>query len=79
MTMRNSDSGPNQDCPNDEDRTDAEILNSSLSSADGHIPVPAGHAPRLNVEQLDAQSSTIRVSERERDGAWIEYEPMEVV
>lgn len=64
---------------NDGGSDDAQILDSSLTIDDGHIPAPAGHAPRFSVEQLDAQSSTIRVSERGRDGAWIEYEPMEVV
>ncbi|MDB2283691.1 hypothetical protein PM038_00175 [Halorubrum ezzemoulense] len=46
---------------------------------DGHIPAPAGHAPRLDVEQVGSDSNTIRVSERECDEAWIEYEPAEVV
>ena len=60
---------------NTAERTDAQILDSSLTIDDGHIPAPAGHAPRLDVEKVDAESNAIRVSERERDEAWIEYEP----
>jgi hypothetical protein len=60
---------------NTAERTDAEILDSSLTIDDGHIPAPAGHAPRLDVEQVDPESNAIRVSEREHDEAWIEYEP----
>lgn len=78
MTMSRSDTGPNQSGLNGSG-TDAEILDSSLTVADGHIPAPAGHAPRLDVEQVDPDSNAIRVSERECDEAWIEYTPTEVV
>ena len=71
------DSTPNglSNSPNNGSGTDAEILDSSLTIDDGHIPAPAGHAPRLDVEQVDPESNAIRVSERECDEAWIEYEP----
>ena len=64
---------------NTAERTDAQIVDSSLTIDDGHIPAPAGHAPRLDVEQVAPESNTIRVSERDRDGAWIEYEPVGAV
>ncbi|RLM81263.1 hypothetical protein DVK05_09700 [Halorubrum sp. Atlit-8R] len=64
---------------NDGGSDDAQILDSSLTIDDGHIPAPAGHAPRLDVEQVDPDSTTLRVSEREREEAWIEYEPVGAV
>lgn len=75
------DSTPNglSNTANNGSRTDAQILDSSLTIDDGHIPAPAGHAPRLDVEQVDSDSNAIRVSERERDEAWIEYTPVGAV
>ena len=75
--MSRSDDRGLSNSPNTAERTDAQILDSSLTIDDGHIPAPAGHAPRLDVEQVDPESNTIRVSERERDEAWIEYTPTE--
>lgn len=43
-----------------------------------HVPVPSGHAPRL--EMLQTDDDRLRVEEAtNRDEAWIEYEPMGVV
>jgi hypothetical protein len=77
--MSRSDNRANNNAPNNGSSTDTQILDSSLTIDDGHIPAPAGHAPRLDVEQVDADSNAIRVSERECDEAWIEYEPVGAV
>jgi hypothetical protein len=58
-------------------RDDAEILEGD-GLDDDHVPAPAGHAPRIDVEQPDPDSTTLRVSERGREEAWIEYDPVGV-
>lgn len=74
--MSKSGDAPLNDRGNDDSRIVSQPDGSPYQT--DHVPVPSGHAPRLEMRQTD--DDRLRVEEAtSRDEAWIEYEPMGAV